>query len=69
MLKHDGKLILSDIFVNGTEFIHCDDTDLFAHCLTGAMPKEKILESIKCCGFQAMLWEDHSRHWGVSLLN
>jgi arsenite methyltransferase len=60
VLKDKGKLILSDIFIFGTDGIPCTGDNLPAHCLAGAMPKKDIFEKLRYSGFKAVLWEDHS---------
>lgn len=60
VLKYDGKLILSDIFLTGPHGISCKIGSFLATCLAGAMPKQKILENLWSHAFEVMLWEDHS---------
>lgn len=71
ILKHGGKLILSDMFVRNVEAIpglralpmHC--------CLTGAMSHEELMGKLRSCGFVVLAWEDHSRalkHFAAQLI-
>jgi SAM-dependent methyltransferase len=60
VLKDDGKLILSDIFLRGADGLPCTDGNLPSQCPAGAMPKIEILQKLKSRGFKTLLWEDHS---------
>jgi SAM-dependent methyltransferase len=60
VLKDKGKLVLSDVFVDGKPDISGSGCNFFSVCTAGAMPKERIQEEIRSHGFEVMLWEDHS---------
>jgi arsenite methyltransferase len=60
VLKDEGKLILSDIFLRSEGGPLRADDGLPSLCPAGALPKEEILQKLKCRGFKTILWEDHS---------
>jgi len=67
VLKQQGKLILSDVFLNGKQNSACDAGGFLSRCTAGAMPGETIAQLLRSHGFEIRLWEDHSSTIGVFL--
>lgn len=60
VLQQEGYLIVSDIYLrnpgNQPGSIYSDP----GSCLSGAVGRETLIEQVRCCGFDVLLWEDHS---------
>ncbi len=69
VLKHGGWVILTDIYLQKPGMISlsevmCDMRPLNdpPTCLSGAVTESAWTARIKDCGFELLLWEDHSDH-------
>lgn len=60
VLRNGGWLVLSDVYLRGAEARDEARSLPSCCCLAGAMTREEMLETLVVCGFQTVLWEDHS---------
>ena len=60
VLKREGKLILSDVYVRNVQAIPELRALSLDSCLTGALSHDEIMGKLTNCGFAVIAWEDHS---------
>ncbi len=60
VLKNDGTLIVTDLYVRNPTFVESSCPIPTKCCLNGAATREKITERLTERGFSILLWEDHS---------
>jgi arsenite methyltransferase len=61
VLKHDGVLLLNDVYARSPKGGASLRGLPLRCCLTGAVSREEWLERLECRGFTVTLWEDHSQ--------
>ena len=65
VLKPDGKLVISDIYIrNPEESARLRRLPLYG-CLGGARTRTELEDFLTSGGFEIVLWEDHSKLLGV----
>ena len=60
VLKDDGYLVLTDIYVRNQAATAELRTLPLVSCITGAMGREELEEMLSLTGFRIVFWEDHS---------
>ena len=60
VLRDGGWLVLSDVYLREAEVRDEARSLPSCCCLAGAMTREELSETLAACGFQTVLWEDHS---------
>ncbi len=69
VLHPGGWVVLSDIYLQNPDSISLNEAEKGMlplsdrpTCLSGAVAESAWLERVKSCGFDLLLWEDHSAH-------
>ncbi|MFH2045913.1 MAG: DVU_1556 family methyltransferase [Pseudomonadota bacterium] len=60
VLTKSGFLVISDIYLRNPEKQPNSISSDPVSCLSGAVGRDALIEQVKCCGFDVLLWEDHS---------
>jgi SAM-dependent methyltransferase len=71
VLRHGGKLILSDVYVKNSKAIPEIRALHLDCCLTGALSKDELMGKLRKGGFTVLVWEDHSaalKHFAAQLI-
>jgi arsenite methyltransferase len=60
VLKHDGRLLVHDVYARNPAGVAEIRALPMECCLTGAVSREAWATRLGSCGFEIVLWEDHS---------
>ncbi|MFZ1985198.1 MAG: DVU_1556 family methyltransferase [Desulfatitalea sp.] len=60
VLAPEGFLIVSDLYARSGRWVDGQTPPSVRCCLTGAVPREMLLDRLRAAGFTVLLWEDHT---------
>ncbi len=60
VLKSGGWLVITDVYVRNPGFLKELRALPLASCVTGALPREELVQKLVLHGFDIILWEDHT---------